>query len=767
MKRWIQSLVIIGLVGMLCWRGYVLLKQAGLAVHQGPRLHDLAAGASINFVARGATDIHVTSYFVIPKDGAVRTSYALSLAFVMPDGSLREKRVVTLPIATTTPALRLPDGTTAAQSRLLHLLAPPDAALLRIGSPDGRILLHANRLLPQTGTQEAVLLRSGIPATWFTPDEVQGFLPHGWLPLPTLEQTSIVKLPATAVAPSEVDVELDAEVGPMRIGPYRALVYNVVGPGTLTVLSETSDGGNFQLEYLGPGGSGRQTPKAGRATVSLPKGPSSVIIRPFEEKTETVQVWTQNLRALGPKEARIEPAMRPGSAWHLESDKALRFPIYVQDIRPGPMRLNARALPQEDAAPLTSAALRWRFVDKKGKELLTGTLPLENTYDPFTSFVMEGNDHDLGLASKTFLTPPLQAAALELFGPRALVEVDTLLEDSAQSEPLPPFDVALGSDLHWQDVPVRGPRWVMLRPLASQSEQRQIYAALRRTPRIEEISDLPTGPWISVEPQGDVRHLKILEPTQNPILWQEAQTLAATEHDTAVIIEAEGKNAQRVVVTCDLAEQLGGELTLRIDGRRATSVPISTSTVRLSANTSAGIHRVRVDGAPQARCTIAARPEKGAVSIPRTVYQMSPGHSLKLKLSRHGKDPLRLHYAIYSEATHRKDAQFAIVIDGAKPVRQVGSSTSATLGKTTQLLQFAPISLPSHGLHTGDGLSQVAVSAVQLGDDLPKGHHRISLRALSSGRYWARFWIQGRRAKHATAESWITTDLSIPSEVEE
>lgn len=764
MKKWIKTLAITVLASVLCWRAYVRVMAAGAAVNQGPLFHDLAQGNKVNFVVRGASDIHLMSYYVMPENSPTRTTYSLQVSFLAPDGAVRERRTVSLPVTTTVPTLRLPDGAAVAQSRLLHLMAPPDAALLQIASPDGRLLLRANRLVQKSGTQDVVLARTGLPATWFAPDEVQGFLPHGWMPLPAVEQTAIVKLPFTEVVEREIDSDLDGS-GPMRVGPHHALVFNVVGPGTLTVAPERPGGGHFQIEHVGPGGSGQAPLQDGRATVTLPAGPSSVIIRPLEEKEETVQVFAQDLRALGRSDAKMEPAMRLGSAWRIETSKPLRFPVYGNKSHPGPVRLTARALDMTAAA---QEPMRWRFVSEDGEALLSGTLPLEHLYDPFTGVLVEGTSADIGNAAKTFLTPPAGAAALEVSGPRGFVEVDALLEASAQAEPLPPYDVALTPALHWQEVPVRSPRWLMLRPLASQSEQRQLYATLLRTPRIEAITGLPEGPWMSVEPRGSVKKVKILEPTQNPALLHEAQTLASTEHDTQIVVEPEGKNARRVVLTCEIQDALGGELTLRVDGKRAASAPISTSTVRLAATAEAGIHRVRVDGATEGRCTIAARPVSGAITVPRTVYAIpSSSHGLSLKVSTRGREPIRLHYAIYSEVSGHRAAKFAVLVDRGQPKRRTGSSLGSTLGRTNQLLRFATVSLPSHGLHSGSSLGRVAVSSVQLGDDLPSGHHKVELRALSSGRYWARFWVLGKGRKAPVAESWITTDLTAASEVQE
>ena len=100
----------------------------------------------------------------------------------------------------------------------------------------------------------------------------------------------------------------------------------------------------------------------------------------------------------------------------------------------------------------------------------------------------------------------------------------------------------------------------LLRPLALQSQQRQLYAELVRRPRIEPMEPLPEGPWVQVLPQGHTKKMPIVEPVkkENPDL--EPQTLIRTEHAAAVIVPEDGKNARRIVVNCEIPGQLGGQL---------------------------------------------------------------------------------------------------------------------------------------------------------------------------------------------------------------
>src|SRR5262249_14855734 len=163
--------------------------------------------------------------------------------------------------------------------------------------------------------------------------------------------------------------------------------------------------------------------------------------------------------------------------------------------------------------------------------------------DLFTAIMVNGNPMDLGAATKIFLTPSADAAVLEVSADGAIINVEAMLEDGAEPLPLAPYDEPLGPMLRWHDVPVHGPRWVMLRPLSLKSEQRQLYAATMRTPRIEGIGPLPRGPWISVTPLGVPKVARILEPSDHPSPTQDIETLVTIGEDAAMVFTPDGKNA--------------------------------------------------------------------------------------------------------------------------------------------------------------------------------------------------------------------------------
>lgn len=735
---------------------------AGAVLNQGQSFYVLTPGTTASFVTRGTSDIHMLTYFVIEKEPQPQTSYALRLAYLDKDDKAFDQRVVQFAIAPEETPQSLPDGSTLAQLRLLPLSVPANATVVRITSVDGRILVRANQLQANHGSQEAVLERSGRPIAWFAQDELQGLGTQGWSALPALYELPLIKLPFTSLVDEEAAQDGPiSNSAPLRIEPHRALVFNVTGPGKMLVALDPDGSGSgskarFEISHVGPRGTGKLQTEGGRSTLLLPAGPSSVVLQPLTGTGATVRLETHKIHTLGRADDIIEPAGRLGSAWRLEDNKPLRFSFEEQHGSLGPLRLTVRAL---NAA--NPGALLWRLLDANDKEQSRGTVPLNNTYDVFSAVMNHGEPADLAAANKIFLLPLSDTASLEVSAPGAVVSMEMLLEAGAEPWPLPPYDEDVGPTLRWHEVPVRSPRWIMLRPIASQSERRGLYAALLRMPRLEPIGPLPQGPWVTVNPTGTPKMAKILERVEHPSATQDIQTLIPTGHTTSVVLEPDGNNARRVVLNCDLDGQLGGELMLDIDGHRVAKSAILTSSVRLEANASAGVHQVRIDGAPRGRCMVAAKPASGAITVRRSVFLFHNSKGLTVKVHPNGRAPLRLHYAIYSESTDAsKDVPFAVSIDGGSPGRRVGSSLTFTVAKTTQSMHFQPGSFPRSGSVTGGNLHSVAVSAVQLGEDLPAGNHRVKIRPLASGRYWARFWIEGHRRRPDTAATFVTTDTS-------
>jgi hypothetical protein len=129
---------------------------------------------------------------------------------------------------------------------------------------------------------------------------------------------------------------------------------------------------------------------------------------------------------------------------------------------------------------------------------------------------------------------------------------------------------------------------------------------------------------------------------------------------------------------------------------------------------------------------------------------------------------LRLRYALYTDVlATRNRAEFSVTVDGGRPRRRIGTANTLTLGQLNQVADFAAGESATSGASVGQRLQRIGVATVQLGDDLPAGHHRVRLQALSSGRYWARFWILGRPHHHESAASWLTAEAAELSEVEQ
>lgn len=759
------GVMFLALLLMLTFGPYIYRKcvSAGSNLQQGRPFHVLSPGAMASFVTQGATDIHLLSYFVVEKDQAVKPSYALNLAFLSKAGTVYDERTVKLAVTADDNGQLLPDGGQLSQLRLVPINVPLGATILQVTSPDGRTLLYANQLVQNRGSQQAVIERSGRPVSWFRSDELEGIDLYSWITLPSLDKLPIIKLPLLTQVEEEAVDDAPLQHAELRVGPQRALVFNVRGPGKLT-LSLESDGdaaGQFLLQHYGPRGAGEQELERGMVSLNLPRGPSSVILRPKNGVAATVHVETQKLHTLGRSDEHLEAAGRLGSGWQLAAEKPLRFGFTGSEGKLGPLRLTAHALDAKAPGTLT-----WRCLDAQDRELRSGEMALPEAWDPFTALMEKGVPTDFGAEGKIFVLPPPNTTAIELSAPRAVINVETLLEAQAQPDLLPPFDEPLGPTLRWHDVPVRTPRWLMLRPLVSQGERRELYAALLRVPRIEPIGPLPQGPWVPVVPIDAKKTTQILERTEHPSATQDIETLIPTGQETAILLPDQGKYARRVSVTCEVPGQLGGELMLSVDGRQVAKAPISMSSVRLQANAKSGVHRIRVDGISVGggRCMVAARPALGALTVRRSVYQLPAQKGLTVLYRPSGKAPQRLHYAIYSASGTARDLPLAVTVDGGEPRRRVGSSATFTIANTTQRLHFAAGAFAFSGPEAGKALDAVAIAAVQLGDDLPRKSHRIKLRPLASGQYWARFWVEGRRGRPDT-QTFIVTDATMQREV--
>ena len=318
MTKLITTVSLLAILTLLGWRAYPRLMEAGTSVNQGPLFHDVAAGNTASFAVHGATEVHLISHFVVPKAATPRATYALQVAFVGADGAVRKESPANLSIAPTATPSTLPDGSTVAQERLLSFVLPPDTAFLQIGCADGRVLLRANRIAATKASREAVLERSGMPATWFAKEELEGLRSHGFVPLPVLGDLPTVKLTPALLRKVEPSAGKDPESldGLLRLAAHRATVVNVIGPGSLKIALAGPLGKDeqpqFQVEHIGPGSAGRAAVRDGLAALELPAGPSSVIVRSLGNQETLLQLESQKLRALGRTDDRMEPAARIG-----------------------------------------------------------------------------------------------------------------------------------------------------------------------------------------------------------------------------------------------------------------------------------------------------------------------------------------------------------------------------------------------------------------------------------------------------------------------
>jgi hypothetical protein len=759
-KKLVSALVTIAAASLIGWRAYARLSEENSAGGSGRIFYDVARGAEAQFVVRGTKDLHLASYLVLSQGEETPARYSLQLSFYGPQGALRERRSYHLSVDTNDSGSGPAGPMKLARVRVVRLQAPADTTLLKVECPQGRILVQASALTTRHPSLEALLMRSGVPRFLFTTDELEQVRSQRFMRLSGLGKLSIVQLPYGDPVPMEEIAVGPGTPGPLWVGPSRALVFNVVGPGAVSFTLPAV--GAFDLSYLGVGGAGSAEVESGHAALSLPAGPSSIILRPREGSSSEVRLETQRLRPLDPSSRELSPSEHWAPAWMAQERTELRFPMYGVHALPLPVRLLARAL---DPRPGETHSLHWQFLDERGHRLREGKLQADSGYDPFAAVVREGRAADVGVASELLLSPPKGTAILWLELHQMAVEVDTLLEQGAEADHLPPYDVPLRRGLHWQDVPSRAPRWLMLAPLGTEVELHHLRTSVLRMPRIEQyIPAVDHGPWISLRPEGAPPRAQLAEASRVRPDLTNPLTVMQTGGEAMVVIAQSGRYARRVFLTCDVAGKLGGQLALIVDGKRRASAPILTGMVRLEAPVSAGVHHVRVESPRPGQCIVEGQLEAGATLVRRQIYRLaaSPKRGLSVNLSTRSRHPLRVYYALYSESPEgRKDPQYEVYVDGvAHPKRPVPPADPSGLHKADAASLFTPLPM----LHKHRVLWRVAQSSVLLGPELSGGHHRIRLGVLAPGRYWARFWIHGKRHPHQGAESWTSSEELAHSE---
>ena len=130
LRKIIAVAVLAGLAGVLGVRGYNRVMAAGNEMNQGRLFHDLSPGKTVSFVVRGAKDFHLVSYAVLDKGAPQKTTYALDVAFLAPDGQVRAKQTASLSIDGGSGITTLPDGT---QLRAAGRLTADDTVHAELG----------------------------------------------------------------------------------------------------------------------------------------------------------------------------------------------------------------------------------------------------------------------------------------------------------------------------------------------------------------------------------------------------------------------------------------------------------------------------------------------------------------------------------------------------------------------------------------------------------------------------------------------------------
>ena len=428
---------------------------------------------------------------------------------------------------------------------------------------------------------------------------------------------------------------------------------------------------------------------------------------------------------------------RPQRVWLLVPGQQLRFQL---DASGGlALRLSSWLL---HPAP-EGGHLRWRLGTTSGTRALSGT-PAEATCQASADGCAP-----VGQRDESFLAAAAQPQAeLALSSDAALlVAVDTQWESGADPRLRPPFDEA-PEGFEWEGAPPRASRWVFVRPVTEASSM-----TLMHSTKLVPSAPRAPRPTMTFEPTGAQRSAVVLEPAAGRAT---AFVPISPGAEREVLVDATGARAHRLGVSC-LSTAIGGTVTLLVDGASVGQKIFTSNDLLLEALTSPGPHRVKVDAPASARCHLNARAAGGGWRK-RTVYPVTEdGLEWSVKTSSTAKSRV-VSFAIYGSASALGPAAaLRVTIDGGRLQRVSGAPEQITIGlREIPLGGRAPLEVKT--LAGTRAFDRLGIIRVVLGDDLPPGLHRVSLKGVDTGALALRSWTDGHRAKPERAEGWITTE---------
>jgi len=614
-------------------------------------------------------------------------------------------------------------------------LAPPaGAAVLEVSVAGEGALIRLIGATADLLSQQPRTHRTGLRAGWLTTDEQRRLTPLTWTALPALSDATTVVLPLSsqhADRAANAVHAVSAMPDLLHADSDHALAFNIEGPGRATL--RLVGYGRFVLRAVGSGAfDTREVGAPGSFDVDLQAGPVSIIVEARDGAAADATVVVTGARLL----TRRASAASSHATYRLGRGAPLAYALDGN----APLRISACRL-----IPGASAKLSWRLL-KAGHELARGDILLPADVDRF-SFTGDAARSPVGPQVRRTLG--LEGAdAFELSAAAdSLVQVDTWLEQGADTRPIEPFPAA-PSGFRWIGVPARSPHWLALRPQGSQAETASVH--VMRSPRLEAEAKEPAAAssFVSLRPTNG-RPIELIEPTRHTSTHP--TTLLRVPGDAQLMIADTGARARQITASCTANGAPTGELLLSVDGVVRARARMNVRNVQLRAAAQAGERRVTLAGSA-ASCLLDARPANGDTRVRRSVFELPQSGGLRLAIDTAAK--VRTVYV----ALYRADlspGSLEVRVDDGNPKRHPGVFETQTIPEVARSIEKSE----SQAVRLPDAaLLHRSLTRVVLGDDLVSGHHVLEFVYQGSSHAWARFWTTGNRAHHERVKLWIAEE---------
>lgn len=771
--------------------------------HGAPRdeilAYEVSVEQSVEVTLHGGVErVSLTSWLVLPFDtpGDEPLPYALEVRLTSSDGtavmSRRFDGVTQLPASsgeTGGSEARLSDGVGyVSEPRTVEVDVAPlgsNAGRLRVSAAPGRysrMLLRLAHSVERTEFEKRLLSR-----TMSTPERNNLTREHaslGFFDIPADVRTEAIgrwqqRLTAAGregrdylVRRLLIGPRAAAEVDPGRIGaglessPRERIALNLSGAVTLRVWSSEST--RIQVDVVG-----REAPSShaigAQRWIDLtlePEGLSTLVVfadppsrlafsAPSADSAHFFQ--TEPPRPSG-RRLEILPEIVRQRAYRLDAAVPVTLGIAPAQSRIG---LSLRSMREAAAAPLADGdaapeAVRILWQDASGGELSASQVPVSFEASLFETV----DDESVSEREIVQLHVPKGAARVLVFGNEHLLATPFVPEPGVDSIVFqPPFDQPPPEGLRWRNAPLDIKDWALIRPddepaLRAAGRLRTLACQVRLEP--DTSRGAPMAPR-TLEPRGEAASRPVFVPTTYSPKYpfpDNAWVLLDAQRKTRPVSVAPAGELS-ILYLAD-AERLGQSWSLLSGGE---AIHVGTLAFRSGARRlelPAGSVELGVEGLGAGGLLLAqAAPRGGGAIVKRqTFHALAPGEQLDFDFRLAPGELASVVVTVATEGGNRT-LQLSHSVDRGRMSGRADHFQHRTSDyerqhrlRTGELGQALIWSEPfqARAETLPDRLGRISIP---LGDDLPPGPHRLTLRhpkgtAAALSRYWVRAVLVGR-----------------------